>query len=596
MAVNISGNTNIPFGAVSNKYPSDDDYYSSIAEIDILSSQNNALISQNDVLINSFADIIKNHYLMLLLKVAGEQRNSEAWSSYWNKIPKDVLNNKNMNYVIYATGSSSDIVKLDSGMNLIANADLEKTSVSGISLDISHSHVYQAYNDSSSDIYCLEKFDKTLTRIDVVCDNNISNGLQEINHITFGNDNMLYISGRGPYIEKWNPVSLTKLQENTDIWLTPETISSTDDEYQYIQKETPFRNDEWDEDGNGFTDESARTVISSGKWNLPVISMTDEQRSSPNTDLPHNVSLMAVPSFIDTNTQTSLRIDFTLNIRDNATYQISLHANNKALIRFKDSTTFDDSTNKIEANFNFNGTTSPNYKNITLNGGTTSSLEFQIFESRTGTATSDHLNCILAVKKSGETNWRNIPVFRGNFAYINYDPYYTLYAQSDYGIFKWDTQNMICLEAQPITNSNSSQAVNDVVVGKNSLYCAASSDLYSIDKNTLTSSLIISRGFNSNPATIHFLSENEILFGNGDNIFIFDIKNNTQKVDMPTNNYNILKLSITPDNFAYIGYDNQNSNPRIDKRSVEDIRNGIDRIIETHSLGSSCTGLVYDIE
>jgi len=585
----IINDGDIPYKFLNDKRPTNSAYFSSL--------------KRSSTLENAMVGIVKQFYLTSILHVAGEQRNAEAWSSYWNKIPSDVINNSNLNYVIYASTtdqSGDELYKLDASLSVLQTAGYWKTNANGISLDVSPSHLYLAEKKFGY----LMQYSKDLDekrKID-------TSG--EKNSITYGPDNFIYYSVNSSpgSVVKADPISLNNVKVNTDVWFEPATIESSGDNFQYIENVGAYGNDDWDTDGDGTTDGgNAYTVASQGAWAIPCPTITNLL-----SDLPHNISYFGNPDFVDgTVNGKSLRIDFTMHVRDTDTYEISLHSNDKGKFEFLDGTTFDSlnastgnggaGSSFIEFKQNFYNTTTADYATVSLSEGTYS-VSMKHKESGSG------LNYLLAIRKQGESTWRNIPVFRGPFGFLNYDPVGNLYVQNDYGIFKWDAINMICKEAQPLSDrAKDVQVAGDILLGGDYLYVPAmynwsaersqGKEMLKLNKNDLSIVAYANTNFaqdlgNARSHTMHSTPENTFILNGGGSLRRYDYDMNQLSGSSLPNNGQYGKITVLPDGhiIANGGSVLVKFNP--DFSNAKD-GNGNDI---KYDLNAPCSGLVYDIE
>jgi hypothetical protein len=538
---------------------------------------------------DSLINLIKNYYMMSLLKVAGEQRNAEAWSSYWNKIPKDVLNNKNMNYVIYATSvddsnnSKRENVKLDSNLNLIDKSP-HNTIQDGISIDVGPDYVY--FVDSVSRIFQTQKNDLS-------ADVKSPKSTQSLAfHITYGPDNFLYISTDRPSIEKWDPVSLTKIQENTDLWLEPLS-------FDVYKLDTTHGNPTQTQFENAFdTSNSFVTLDNSGTYNLPKIVFEGAGVDLPVSQIPSaNDPQELIFGVAQDGSWTGYAIDFygtnVLHVRDTGDYDIGITNDDSFELYIDGTKEMSYYGSKI---FDF---TSQNpgisiTKNLTAG---THDIQLRTYQDKYTTS----LWVALVVKRPGDSasQWRSLPLFSGDFGYLNYDADGNLYAQNDYGIFKWDARNMICLESQPVFPVNKTNVIGDVTLGiddngNKHLFTQTNkrdaSNNYNLERINADTLLYETSTYLRATNTIHFNQDGNLVAGDDDGILIFNPYDLNEEINVNTNAQSFIKkITITPNGQIYAG-DSTSSG------TIVEYNPDLTTTGNTFQLGSACTGLVYDIE
>lgn len=488
-------------------------------------------------------------------RIAGEQRNAQAYE-FWNKVPKDIRDTK-LKYNIWATAGET-LYKLNTSLNVIKSDSVsgEGTDALGISLDTSPEHIYMLEGDSSIRKYNPRTLEHTFL-----------SEQPRAHHITYGPDNLLYRSLDTPAIQKIDPQKMSKLEENTDMWMY--NLSFT---YYSLSQGNSL-------DGSQSTFEtyfnSTNNGTTSGTWYYPIISYPHGITNQTSYDVH---PMYVYPSFIDSDV-FGLVISGKLDIRDlNVEYEIIGTANQGFDISIDGTIIMSNhgSSPYVGRNYTFTPTTTTH--NITVrqaqNGG--------------------GRGVLVAVRKTGESKIRNIPNLIGSFGYLNYDPSGILYAQTQYGIFKWDPVNMICLEAQPINNVNGDGPEGDIITDGTSLFVrtndstVSNSGVTKFDASNLQRLAHVDILAESSD-TMHFLSNGNFIVQEYDAIQEYDTSFSPKRY-ISTQYNKLQKMTVLPDDTIYIGYNGDNST-KVEKYTF---KNGYEG--KSYDLGFACTGLVYDVE
>jgi hypothetical protein len=533
---------------------------------------------------------------------AGEQRNAKAWN-YWNGVPDPVKQEQVVNgssdrsvsvkYVIYAGGGGSWF-KLSSSLEKYMR-DVTTSNDEGISIDTSPSRVFVGRATTTSEGY-IRSFLKSDLSQETGNDNvderflpstMIKPALAPVNMVTYGADNFLYVSTQHPSIEKWDPVSLEKVQENTDLWASNASYTI----YEWSDTSAPHSGSfDSTSDGNGdqtgfrdWFDSTAADSTTSGDYTYPTISFGNGSYSQTG-----NVSGTLAPKlFRLPQDYYAFEISMTINRRGEEDVQFYIAADGAAEFLHNGSYvngTYDNSTLS----------SSSKTSTVSVSQGDTITVRHAEIDG------SDALE--FKYRLPGETTWRNVPVFSGSFEYLNYDSGGTLFTHNEYGIFKWDAQSMVCIEVQPFYTRDNTYNAGGIAVNDTYLYTSANqktpsnyggflrfqkSDLKVPSTNKFNGSVIP-----KDNTTAHFNSEGNVVFTGKSKVstvkpdFSSEVHVSSE-LNTVVGGPSVQKITVLPDGTVIVG----DGNGILFKLNSDLTDTGA-----RYTLPSACTGLVYDVE
>ena len=529
-------------------------------------------LSRNLTLENCNANIIKNIWTWCILGHSGEQRNTMAWD-FWNKVP-DAVKTNTLNYVIFVTipnvsgGGLGEQRKLTSDLQTVKWNDKHNTLVSGISIDISHKHVFSV--DTLKNLFRWDKDGSNKIR------NSNNNGYYG-NHITYGDDNFLYISSNIPSIEKYDSISLYKVQENTELWVENCTYDYYNIDSSLLPDSPTFE--------DYFNSSYASNTTTGANWLYPCFSYIGSG-TGYSFQFPDYAHFMNKPSFLSTD-YYGLVIYGTFKVQNSSeTFDVEIGHNGGV-------------------EFSVNGSVIGGLSNAGIENSDTERQQLQINDGDTFTLRMQEKNDtdgLVFISKQKDRNERyNIPNFSGEFQYMNYDstgPW--LWVQNNYGVFKWDPQRMLVREAQPITGNNEQQINGDIIISKNNIIVVSKDGITKLNKDlSLNTSTTLIGTVIQYKSTLHSLPNGNILAccntsNNENTVQEFDPTNLTEVQLSPDYGEVVRKISVLPDGTKYIGFDTNKSSSKAGHIYI--LNDDLSLSSTFRDLGNSCTGIVYDIE
>ena len=541
-------------------------------------------LSRNLTLENTIANSVKNTWIQSILGHSGEQRNKMAWD-YWNKIPLNVLDNS-LKYSLYiSTKNKVVILNTDfstSDLNSNINTGVtDNATEKGISLDISNKYLFSVEAGGQNNLIKNTQFDdKKYTYSDFSSN-------YPLHSITYGSDGFVYISGDG--IIKVDPISIYKVQENTDLYLDPSPgYTSYESSGQTIDLNT-----------NGKSDfdklfDSTYSNKQTGTYIFPSISFNDSNaNSSPfcTTFIKDKLNII----FTD---NVGLDMVFKLNARETTDFEFAVASNDAHELFIGNETNVkNENESNVEVFKSYYQATEWDTNISYVAGSESITIEADIPKwlklkwGDEGTQADRGLQFVY--RQKGESSWRNVPIITSNFRYTNYDatgPW--LWAQNNNGLCKWDPKTMIIKEAQPINNINTDNPEGDIIVNENNIFArtndsqVSSSGLTKFDKtlNRITHTDLATFNHNS----LYFDWNGDIYVCTGDSLD----KYNTSLdfiTDISLSSNNLQAITITPDKYIFVGFgDTDGTINKIDPSNFN--------VVNSTTLGSPITGMVYGIE
>lgn len=561
---------NVPYLEITTNKQPYNDYFESL--------------SRNLTLENCNANIIKNIWTWCILGHSGEQRNAMAWD-FWNKVPQNIKNNT-LKTIIWATtdDNSYETQKLDTELNILEKYPNYDGSKKGISQDISHKHLFSIDTNNAIINKFINKTNDNKQNIQVFNDNNSTKNLY---HITYGNDNFLYVSGdnrKHGEVLKYDSISISEIQKNTELYV----INCTYDYYNIdssLLPDSPTFEDY-------FNSSYASNTTTGANWLYPCFSYRGSG-SGYSFQFPDYAQFMDKPSFLSTD-YYGLVIYGTFKVQNSSeTFDVEIGHNGGV-------------------EFSVNSSIIGGLSNAGIENSGTEKQQLQINDGDTFTLRMQEKNDtdgLVFISKQKDRNERyNIPNFSTEqFQYMNYDstgPW--LWVQNNYGVFKWDPQRMLVREAQPINNTNQKQINSDIVVDENYIYFIdTNSYIYQLNKDlTVNNSNDLSSEIQDKIGTLHFDPNGYICFGyrdtNEEKPHFAKIRTNDLNIDSKANLDSLLnapgdfqnhKITILPDDGSIIIAASENGSGKVYKMTNNLIYN-----FTNNSINAECTGLIYDIE
>ena len=394
-----------------------------------------------------------------------------------------------------------------------------------------------------------------------------------------------------------------KVQQNTDLWLDPSPLYTS---YESADQTIDLTN-------NGKSDfdklfDSNYSNRQGGTYSYPSISFND---SNNNDDYsPFGTTFVKDKLNIIYTENVGLDMLFKIYASETKTFEFAV-ASNDAHELFIDASDIL-VKNEYESNVEiFKSNYQPNTwdnaisyvtgsEAVTIEADTPKWLKLKWGDE--GTPADRGLQFVY--RQKGDSSWRNVPVFSDEiFRYLNYDstgPW--LWASNTNGIYKFDPQNMIVREAQPL-NKDTGSVQSDIVVDNTYIYAIGSNDyVYQLNKELFVNNVKNSSGeIKGKIRTLHFDQNGYICFGyrgeepdtephfakirTSDLGFesIIDLTN----VVGTGNGNQYYKVSILPDGSIIIGNDSA---------ELYKLNNDLSYTGKSQNIGSDCTGLIYDID